>query len=531
MTTIIKIAAGASTSSIQSAINGAPAGAIVQLAAGSYRFDRTVVIDRDDISVVGAGAGQTVISVTTGMKGAPAFQIGKALFKEGMTNEVKINDADEGSNVVTVSSGSHSLKVGDAVWIERENDSALFDQIGDRLWQEDKPLRTALATVKSVDGNKITLDRDLPFDFTASDTTMKEIDLATNVTLQGVTLKGAYGTADPAKFSNGLTAEKGGIMLLANATDNVVIKDVDILQPGSNGLTMGKSLDAEVSDILVRGAHNKGDSGNGYGLWIRDVYDSNFSDLSIFDTRHAVLFASYTSAVGNKVHVTATNRDINFHGGLDHGNTVIVDEATRTVAEQSYLGVASFLNPGTSYGAPTDPGANTVVFGKVTGTIRDDLVVGAAGGAYMSTVGGDDTIIGGAGNDRAYGGSGRDVLSGGGGNDSLNGGSGDDTLNGGANADTLIGGDGGDTFVASGGRNIVRDFDHGDDDSFVFRTTSDNDVMDALQDWTGGSTRVDGFLFETVQADGQASLSITDSSGNNLTFVGVTAAELRDDYF
>lgn len=427
MATTITIAEGSSAAQIQAAINSAPAGAIISLAAGSYRFDRTVVLDRDDITVTGAGVGQTVITTDRSMGGAPAFQIGDPLFRETMTGGNTMASAVEGARVITVSSG-HAFQPGDAIWIETANDTAFLNGIGDTLWRGDQPLRTALATVTAVNGNQITLDRGLPFDFAAQGTVVREMDLATGVVLKNMTLKGDFGVANPADFTNALGVATGGMMLLVNTSDGVVISGIDIVQPGSNGLVIAKSIDALVSGVTVTGAHNKGDGGNGYAFWIRDVYDSDFKGLQAFDTRHAVLFASVTSAVGNDVHVTATNRDINFHGGLDHDNTVLVDRSVRTGAEQAYLGAVSFVNPGTSYGAPTDPGANTILYREVVGTVRGDLVQGMSGGARISTLGGNDTLIGGNGNDRLDAGTGNDLIRYSRGSDTVIGGDGVDTV-------------------------------------------------------------------------------------------------------
>ncbi|GHC56616.1 calcium-binding protein [Neogemmobacter tilapiae] len=428
MATEIKIAAGSSATQIQAAIDAAPKGAIIRLAAGQYSFDRTVVIDRDDLSLIGAGAGKTVITLAKTLKGDPAFRVGQALFDEEMQNPLALADAKAGDNVIRIASSSHDLKVGDAIWIERENDDALFNAIGDTQWREDKPLRTAMAIVKSVSGDKITLDRDLPFDFTNRGTLVSEIDLARNVVLKGFTLKGAYGTPDPAKFSNTISAENGGMMLLINATDGVVLRDISLRDAGSNGLVLGKTIDAKISDISVSGAHNKGGGGNGYAFWIRDVYDSELTGLQAYDTRHAVLFASYTSAVGNSVQVDKTNRDINFHGGLDHGNIVIVDWSVRSVAEQSYLGGVTFVNPGTDYGAPTDPDANIIRFAKVIGTAREDIVFAVQTGADIATVAGPDWLAGGRGHDRLDAGSGNDTILASGGRDTVLGGQGTDLL-------------------------------------------------------------------------------------------------------
>ena len=79
-------------------------------------------------------------------------------------------------------------------------------------------------------------------------------------------------------------------------------------------------------------------------------------------------------------------------------------------------------------------------------------------GAYWInpiSIGGDDTIYGGAGNDtiggnagadQLYGEGDNDSIEGGDGNDTLDGSDGDDTLSGGAGADTLLGGTGNDAL-------------------------------------------------------------------------------------
>ncbi|WP_309663197.1 hypothetical protein [Tabrizicola sp.] len=427
MAQTISIAAGSSAASIQSAINAAPAGAIVRLAAGNYSFDRTVVIDRDDITVTGASAGATMITTRASMGGEPAFRIGDALFKEDLGVGVTMSYAPEGARTITVA-GGHAFRPGDAIWIETANDAQLFRQIGDTQWRGDQPLRTALATVTSVSGNKITLDRDLPFEFKSQGTLVHEIDLVSGVELRDMTLKGSYGTSDPADFSNSEAGANGGMMLLVNTSKGVTVSGIEIEEPGSNGMVIAKSIDAQVSDLTVTGAHNKGDGGNGYGLWIRDVYDSDFQGLNIHDTRHAVLFASVTSASGNTVQVDDTNRDINFHGGLDHDNLVTVDRSVRSGAEPGYLGSVTFVNPGTDYRAPTDPDANTILFREVVGTVRADDVRGMNGGARLTTLGGNDTLTGGNGSDRLDGGSGNDLIRASRGSDTVIGGYGTDTV-------------------------------------------------------------------------------------------------------
>jgi Ca2+-binding RTX toxin-like protein len=427
MSQTITLAAGSSAAQVQAAINAAPAHATIRLAAGQFNFTQTVVVDRDDITLSGAGKGLTIITADSALQGAPAIRVGAPLFGEDKTDAARIAFAPEGARHITLAQ-TPTLRVGDTIWIEQSNDRALFDKIGDTHWREQSPLRTALAVVTEVHGKTVVLDRALPFTFQSAGTTVEKIHMAHNVILSDFTLRGDYGASDPSDFTNPLRHEDGGMLLLVNTSDSASIRHIALKNAASNAFVIAKSIDAAVDDLTVRGAHNKGSEGNGYGVWIRDVYDSDFRDLAIYDTRHAVLFASYTSAVGNTVHVRDTNRDINFHGGLDHDNVVTVDASVRSGAEVRYMGAVSYVNPGTSFGAPTDPDANTIVFRNVVGTVRGDLVQAVSGGARIATLAGSDTIIGGNGNDLVRAGTGDDLIFASRGSDRINGGDGADTL-------------------------------------------------------------------------------------------------------
>jgi Ca2+-binding RTX toxin-like protein len=425
MATIL-VQAGSSAASLQNIIDNAPEGTRIVLETGTYRFTQTVEIDRDGITL--EGQGEVTIIADSCLNGEPAIQIGAPLYSEVTDDPVLVTaNAAEGARSLSLQSG-HGVQVGDVIWVEQPNDAALFAQIGDTLWRADKPLRTALATVTAVNGNSVSLDRALPFDFEANRATVEVTQMVHDVAIKNITFRGDHGTSNAADFTNSVACENGGMMIVVNASVGTHLSDIDIVQPGSNGLVLGRSMDAVVDDLSVTGAHNKGEGGNGYAFWLRDITDCTFTDLRAVDTRHAVLFASYTSATGNNVHVAFTNRDINFHGGLDNGNTVVVDVSSRTAEEQHYMAPVSFVNPGTDYGAPTDPNANELTFRHVVGTVRADMVTAHSGGVYMATLGGNDTLTGGSGNDTLDAGSGNDVIHASRGNDAVVGGAGTDTF-------------------------------------------------------------------------------------------------------
>lgn len=423
---VISIAAGASAQDIQAAVDTAPAHATILLAEGTYTFSQSVIVERDDLTISGSATGRTIIATQSSMGSDPAFQLGSELYLEDLGEPVGMARAAVGAQSLRLVA-AHDLQVGDVVWIEAANDAELFQNIGDTLWRQDKPLRTTMAVVTDVQGQTVSLDRPLPREFPGG-TTVARLETSDGLCLRDLTFKGPYAAADASDFSNRRPDASGASMIVVNATTDLRMENVTIVDPLSHGVVLGKSLDAVVQGLSVSGAQNKGDGGNGYGLTVRDVYDGVFRDLTLTDMRHAVLFASYTSASGNDIRVSFTNRDINFHGGLDVGNSVHVERSVRTAIEAAYLGAVSFVNPGTSYGAPTDPKANTVVFDEVAGTVRADFVQASDSGTRIVTLGGADSVAGGRGSDYVDVGTGNDRIFASAGSDTIIGGFGRDVL-------------------------------------------------------------------------------------------------------
>ena len=71
---IVKL--GTTAVGLQKLIDTTAPGTKNQLEAGHHKFDPTIVVNRDDIAVVDAGSGKTVIHVPLGL-GQEPFQIGR----------------------------------------------------------------------------------------------------------------------------------------------------------------------------------------------------------------------------------------------------------------------------------------------------------------------------------------------------------------------------------------------------------------------------------------------------------------------
>ncbi|RZI57229.1 MAG: hypothetical protein EOP37_21080 [Rubrivivax sp.] len=101
---------------------------------------------------------------------------------------------------------------------------------------------------------------------------------------------------------------------------------------------------------------------------------------------------------------------------------------------------------------------------RLTGGLREDVLLGGAGNDWndgslghdiLSGGAGNDTLFGNAGNDTLYGGSGSNWLDGGAGNDRIHGGDDQDQIEGGAGNDTMYGGSGDDYLNGGGGANLI----------------------------------------------------------------------------
>ncbi|MGV3491929.1 MAG: calcium-binding protein [Devosia sp.] len=422
---MITVSASSSAAQLQAIIDSAPAGETIVLGAGTFTFDQTIIVNRDNISITGSGSGLTTIELVGNARAGGAFQIGGPIDVPQVTGEFTLSaGASEGAMYLKLADTT-GLKAGDFLWVELENTDAYLDSLGDTAWREDKPLRTSLVEVAAVNADgSVRLVNGLAFDFTTA-ATVERIEVAENVRLGGFTVESGLAEQSAANFTNVVAAFDRSNVIQLSGTANVKLFDIAVENAPSNGFTFSHSVFLEASNLSVDGAVNKGDGGNGYAFQLRGLYDSSMVGLEAFDTRHAVLFASWTSEANNFVQVRETNRDVNFHGGPDHHNVVEVLSSVRDATEATYLSPTLFVNSGgQSYGAPTDMSTNSVTFRNVSGTTKGETLRADNYGVEFRANSGADVLIGGAGNDALYGEKGDDTFIGSKGRDVIDGGQG-----------------------------------------------------------------------------------------------------------
>lgn len=131
--------------------------------------------------------------------------------------------------------------------------------------------------------------------------------------------------------------------------------------------------------------------------------------------------------------------------------------------------------------------------GRLSGSARDDLLVGSGRGDRVEGGGGDDLILPVGGNDRVDGGAGNDLVLGSGGGDRLAGGRGDDHVSAGGGDDRIDLGSGNDSAAVAGAGRDRFNFGSGFDSVGVGRP-SRGGLLGSVSRVLGASGRIAGMI-------------------------------------
>ncbi|GIT91425.1 hypothetical protein JANAI62_18820 [Jannaschia pagri] len=426
---IFNVTNGTPLEELQNLINGAPSGSTINLAAGTYDITETLRIDRSDITIKGAGQGQTILrAAQTDANAGQTILVqpdGQELFTD--LSPIAVN-AEKGTFQITLSE-DHELGIGDLLFIHQENDADFIRESGNTDWIQPEPdrpediwLREFRSRITEIDGNVITVREPLPFDFDAGVATVRQSTYLENVVLSDFTVTGQWGeTADPNNFNNTLPDEWKSIAAIElDAVENSSISRVTIEDPASHAFRFQRTYDVTGEDLVAEGAHNKGPS-NGYHYYLVEAFKTTLNNVTSEDARHSVLFSSFHAEHYNEINVTETNRDINFHGSPDADNIVRVE----TMIQEYRNDVPSREDPQWQSVNPGVPGEhpeeaiedNDVTFRTLQSGGRPDIVTADERGGNLNTGIGSDQLFGGSGQDTLTGGLGDDDLTGGGASD------------------------------------------------------------------------------------------------------------------
>jgi len=390
----ITILPGTPATSINALIQSHVTGDRIMMGEGVFHLGEALIIAKDGVYVTGAGSDKTILEFDVPAGDFLRIEGGK----RGKTIEL-IEDAKQGGTEISLHDAGN-LKAGDALYLHTPNTQDYIAQWQNVNWSEakDRPFRESLHQIAAIDGNRVILNTPLPFTLKANTARVQKIALRKGVQLSGFAIASTLGEANRDDFSNTLAAFNRAAAIRAHGTQGLNLSNVAITEAPSTAMLIQSSIEADVDGITIRGAHNKGGGGNGYGVELREAFDNQLRNLIVEDMRHAVIFSAWHAEARNNVHVKRTNRDINFHGSVDLDNTVVVDELTLTYAADrspsKRRNVWKALSAGGTNHAATDfLTTNTVSLKQARGSWRDDVLVGADQAVLAGGFGKDRFIV------------------------------------------------------------------------------------------------------------------------------------------
>ena len=321
------------TASLQEAVNsaGANGGGTVSIPAGTFTLRRSIEVPFDNVSIVGAGSGETILQVPADY--APrmdpdegAFTFGKRL---GGWNKAWV---DRGRVVAEVSAPvapgqSHvdvrdagAINTGDWVIVTQYLWPQFSQQHSGGAWPSyagfpADPLKANrefsfayLRRVAGKSGSRLMLDAPIPWELDPADNPVRLRSpanslspLRSNVGLAGVSIRFADNTG-------GAGDRPAGNAVYFEGVRDGWVYDVDIRNFPRNGIYMDHAARITVLDSTISGAQDAGVGGYGYGVQVKSSQNVLLRRLHVTGTRHAFTSrGALTSMLVQSENVSAGN--------------------------------------------------------------------------------------------------------------------------------------------------------------------------------------------------------------------------------
>ena len=230
----------ATASAINSAISSCQNGVVV-LNAGTYSsLGGTILLNKSNVTLRGAGADKTIISGPDHIKIASGGV--------GSLDTAITGGATKGSTTFTVASTS-SLSVGRMIEIDRTDDKALIPYFGSWSPSNGRSI-VQVNVITAISGNTVTVRNPLFFDF-ASGSPQINFYYSSTVVKSGV---------EDLKID---LQGQGGYGIQINAADSCWVKGVDVGNGGNYMLQILSSVNLEVRDSFI---HDGGTGPNHSGI-------------------------------------------------------------------------------------------------------------------------------------------------------------------------------------------------------------------------------------------------------------------------
>lgn len=339
-------------------ISEAKAGSTVRVAAGDIKLTRPLIVRRDDVTIAGAGIGKTSLVASFASEGrpTPAMLVVRGETPAEVPPERRATLADPavpGANALRLTR-LLALHPGDIVALREPNTDAFLHELGSQVWNRPFPiLRQTMARVARVDGASVHLEQPLGDGFPAGaevlavrprrDVTLR--DMTFRYDLDGEPAAGLYANTRPGRGVDGI---------LLSGTDNVVLRDIEVINAGRHPLNIDNSFAPRVSDSRFVGAWNKGPGGNGY-VRIARTANGVFDGMTLRGLRHLTI---QWSSHDNRFTRLDADSDVNFHGGWSRRNYV---SAARLAPRPGHPWPPVVRTPKDARWAPPDGAGNVVL--------------------------------------------------------------------------------------------------------------------------------------------------------------------------
>jgi len=389
----------ATSADINAALAQAKDGDRVTLSAGEFRLAAPLQITRNHVALVGAGSGRTTLRFLDETRDFISVQ-GRMVSKR---HSLEASAKSKATRIELLA--NHGFAEGDMIYLQQANTPEWIAQNGwsNVSWKEaaKRPFRESLHRIVEVNGTRVSLASPLPFGLNADVATVQRVIPRKGVSVSGLTITGDLGKADSNDFTNTQPNASKRAALRVHYGLGFSGTDLAFENTPSTAVVLHSTIESNLDSVGIDGAHNKGGLGNGYGLELREAFNNRAGNLTIRNMRHAVIFSAWHAEAGNHIHVRHTNRDINFHGSIDHSNTVTIDEIALEFApdrsRSKRRNVWPTISPGGTNHAKTDfLSVNTVAMKAAKGSWRDDVFVGSlVGGAFEGGFGKDTFVANG----------------------------------------------------------------------------------------------------------------------------------------
>ncbi|HTB09959.1 MAG TPA: hypothetical protein VK752_00235 [Bryobacteraceae bacterium] len=345
-------ATGDITAAVEAAINtaGAAGGGIVRIPAGTFVMSSAVTVNYNNVSIEGAGSGQTIINVPSTYSSPDDPYVGDGLFTFGRTlGATSENDGwvEKGTVLTTATSVVHrgdmqistanasQIKIGDWIVVQQffwpalvNNNSSAPDQ-----WIANDSYEfsfTYLRVVTAKTGNVVSIDAPIPWTLDPANNAVRikstDGQMKENVGIKGITINFANNTL----ASTGLPHGSG--VYFEGVRDGWVY-DVQVFNFPRNGIYVTYSARITILNSWVQTAQNTGGDGYGYGFLVSPAQNILIKGCHGEATRHNFITSHpQTSMIveTQNVSVNATQPD-DTHFGFEQG--ILWDKHTQLGGE------------------------------------------------------------------------------------------------------------------------------------------------------------------------------------------------------